>query len=213
MKYALLFSTCVILSSAFSQISYDFAIPVPPKSKEVKVVNANYFGTYTSENSQFTYEFNETGIYVISINVNSISKETVRESTKYTVKNNFIFGVKENDSIPCVLENDNYYFGIKNRDKIAGYGSNNVLLELKMNQFVVNFHENGNYIPMFFSFDSAGLIIEQFDYDSNTLAFSNIKEQTSVTKDIEFVTLEPTNAEWKKLNIEEFKSSPLMYQR
>lgn len=217
MKNSLYFILIVIFDSiitgSIAQTSYDFAIPVPPRAREVKAVNVNYFGIYTSENSPFTYEFNETGIYVISTNINSISKETVRESTVYTVRNEHIFGVKENDSIPCVLEDNRYYFGIKNREKISGYASKNVLLELKMNQYVLNFEENGKYIPLFLTFSADGLSLEQFDYDGNTKQFETIEEKTTVTTDIVSVTLDPTPSEWKKLNLEELKSLPVLYKK
>lgn len=217
MKNSLYFILIVIfdtiITGSFAQTSYDFAIPVPPRAREVKAVNVNYFGTYTSENSPFTYEFNETGIYVISTNINSISKETVRESTVYTVRNEHIFGVKENDSIPCVLEDNRYYFGIKNREKIGGYASKNVLLEIKMNQYVLNFEENGKYIPLFLTFSAEGLSLEQFDYDGNTKQFETIDEKTTVTTDIVSVTLDPTPSEWKKLNLEELKSIPVLYKK
>jgi hypothetical protein len=213
MKSTLILIFITVFSGSFSQTSYDFAIPVPPRAREVKAVNVNYFGTYMSENSPFTYEFNETGIYVISTNINSISKETVRESTTYTVRNEHIFGVKENDSIPCVLEDNRYYFGIKNREKIGGYASKNVLLELKMNQYVLNFEEKGKYIPLFLTFSAEGLSLEQFDYDGKTMQFESIDEKTTVTTDIINITLDPTPSEWKKLNLEELKSVPVLYKK
>src|SRR5690606_3021975 len=132
--------------------------------------------------------------------------------SQYTVRNNHIFGVTE-DSIPCVLEGENYYFGIRNRQQIAGAGSANKLVQLSTGMYVLNYEENGKFVPAYLTFSANGLSIQQFDYDSDTKAFRKIKERNSQVKAIEFVTLYPTAEEWQKLRQEDFLSTPVLYKR
>lgn len=213
-KFTLLFVVfyCLIFSTQ-AQISYDFKVPLPPDGTQTASLNSSFFGTYTNSDSPVTYEINKDGIFIVSINVNSVSREMIRESSKYQVRNNHIFGVHAEDSIPCVLEGDKYYFGIKNKDQIAGLGSQNVLMQLSINEYILNFEENGNYTPMFIKLDGRTLSIMQFDYTSDTKLFKKIDARTSIQHDIEFVTLHPTKEEWTKMKVDEMKGTAVVYQR
>ena len=212
MKNYLIYCVFCIVFSSNAQISYDFKTPLPPGGAQSTSINYSYFGTYKNANSSITYELNKDGIFIVSINVSSISREMIRESSKYQVRNNHIFGIHAEDSIPCVLEGDKYYFGIKSKDQIAGTGSKNVLMQISLNDYILNFEENGNYTPIFIKLEGKSLSIMQFDYLSDTKLFKKIDERTSVQRDIEFVTLNPTKEEWQKLNVEQMKSVPVVYQ-
>lgn len=211
-NYSIVF---ILLLSFFnhSQISYDFGAPVPPSGEKVMMIHTSHFGSYSNPTSPVVYEINKDGIFIVSTNINSISRQTIRESSTYQVRNNHIFGVHEEDSIPCVLEGENYYFGVKNRDQIIGASSMNVLVQLNMNEYVINFEENGHYVPMFLTFSPQGLFISQFDYSSDTKGFKKIENRVSVQKDIEFITLFPTEEEWRKLKIKEFQTEAVVYKQ
>src|SRR5690606_18174277 len=97
-------------------------------------------GLYKNANSLLSYEINEEGIFIVSVNINSISRQTIRESSNYTIRNNHIFGVLGNeDSIRCILEGENYYFGVKNRVQIIGGSAKNKLIEIGTGQYVLNY--------------------------------------------------------------------------
>lgn len=209
--FGLLLSVAVSLCAS-AQISYDFGTAVPPQGKEVPAVATHLYGVYSNGDSPLKYEFNQEGIFIISININSISRKTIRESSKYEVRNNWIFGITE-DSLPCVLEGENYYFGVRNRQQIAGPGSTNKLVQLTGMTYVLNYVENGKYTPAYLSFAGNGVSIRQFDYSSDTKAFKKIKQRTSEVKAIEFVTLYPTLEEWSKLDQDDFLGQPLIYQK
>ena len=211
-KYLFLFCFFSVFSVS-AQISYDFAQAIPPSGTKVFSVSQNYFGTYAHSTSPVKYEVSKEGIFIISTNITSISRETIRESSKYMVRNNHIFGVHAEDSIPCVLEGDNYYFGVKSRDQVAGGNSKNILMQQSVNEYVINFYENGHYVPMFLTFTAQGMSRVQFDYDSDTKAFRKIDDRTSVQKDIEFVTLNPTAEEWEKIKWKELISQPLLFTK
>jgi hypothetical protein len=199
--------------SVFGQISYDFSIPLPPSNPRVTEVNSIYFGTYKNANSLVTYEFSEEGLFLITTNITFVTRQTIRESSKYEIRNNHIFGVHAEDSIPCILEGDQYYFGIKNRDLVIGKGSKNVLTQQTVSSYILNFEENGTFVPMFLTFENSGLSIAQFDYEWDTKLFKKIDERTSVKKDIELVTLTPSAEEWKKMKLNEMKSEVVVFSK
>ena len=186
----------------FSQISYDFSIPLPPNEKEVSVVSITHFGTFSSEETNSFYEFDNKGIWIISTIYNSISKETVRENSKYTVKDGYIYGVAK-DSIPCVLEEDRYHFGIQNKDQLIGPNSKNVLKKLDENKYILNFEENGHFVPTLLIFKGKSLTVQQFDYESGTEVFNKFELYITVKKEkMDFITITPTIKEWKKFDFE-----------
>lgn len=189
-----------------AQISYDFSIPVPPSDPVVQTVVPSFFGIYKNPNSPVVYEFSKDGLFLITTNITFVTRQTIRESSEYEIRNNHIFGVHPNDSIPCILEGDRYYFGIKNRDLVIGKGSKNVLTQQSITNYVLNFEENGVFVPMFLNFENGKLLIAQFDYESDTKLFKKIDARKSVKKDIEFVSLAPTVDEWKKMKLNDMKS-------
>ena len=187
----------------FGQISYDFSIPLPPSQATIQTVNENYFGTYSTEDGESVYEINTLGIWIISTVYNSISKETVRESSQYTVRNGFLFGVLQNDSIPCLLDNDRYYFGIKNKELMVGNQTENKLKKIKNDKYIINFIENEKFVPILFVFKGKTLTVHQFDYDSSTETFNSFELFVRhKTDQMEYVTITPNVKEWRKFDYE-----------
>jgi len=195
--------TLVISHANFGQISYDFSIPLPPSQEAIQTVDENYFGTYSTEEGESVYEINTLGIWIISTVYNSISKETVRESSQYTVRNGFLFGVLKNDSIPCVLDNDRYYFGIKNKELMVGNQTENKLKKISNNKYIINFIENDKFVPILIVFKGKTLTVHQFDYDSSTEIFNAFELfERHKTDQMEYVTLTPNVKEWRKFDYE-----------
>lgn len=196
----------------FSQISYDFSIPLPPSENAVGTVNISHFGIFNSEASTSYYEFDNKGIWIISTVYSSISKETVRESSKYTVQGGYIYGVTK-DSIPCVLEDDRYHFGIQNRDQLIGPNNKNVLKKLDENKYILNFEENGHFVPTLLIFKGKTLSVQQFDYESQTDVFSEFELYSTLKKEkMNFITITPTVKEWKKFDFEKLLfGNPIIY--
>ena len=137
---------CIQLS-LFSQKSYEFSLPVPVETAPVYSVETTYFGTYIStKGPQLSYELNEKGLFIHTINIQAISKETLRENSKYSIRNEHIFGVVE-DSIPYVFQDDNYYFGVRNAVQLAGVESSNKLVPNGPGSYVLNFKTDNGYTP------------------------------------------------------------------
>jgi hypothetical protein len=214
MRHALFLLSFSTIFQSFGQISYDFSDPLPIDEKSVTSVSSSNFGTYISENNETKYIFDSKGIWIETTIFSSISKETIRESSRYVVRNGFIFGVVTNDSLPCVLDNERYHFGLKNKEQVAGGNSLNSIKKLNSSSYILNYFENGGYIPSLFSFTGKNLTIQHFDYETGTNQFSTIIIQSSKKIDgMNYITLSPSKDEWKELDKVKLFGSKNIYLR
>ena len=194
--------TYIFLSGiAFSQNSYYFSNPLPTEEKKVQTVDKKWFGEYKVEEGSFTYSFTADGITVISTQVSSVSKKLVRETSKYSVKDDFIHGVVANDSLPCVLEKGFYYFGIRNRDAVIYKNSPTQLTRINDREYILNYEENGTYLPVKLVFSNGKLTVSEFDYEPDQRSFSFIESQSETKVDAQnIIVLSPSVLEFDKLN-------------
>ena len=201
MKIVGLIASLLVGFISNAQNSYYFSDPLSTSETIATQINVKYFGSYSSLQQPSHYEISEKGIYLIVTNINSISRETVRESSQYTVRNGFILGVLKNDSVPCILQGEQYVFGVQNKELIIGVGSQNILTKIDdYGNYIINTYENGSYIPMKISFKNGKLAIAYFDYDTDTKSFKFINEQTSAPlENLNIVILSPTEKETRRL--------------
>lgn len=201
MKIVGLIASVIVSFVSFSQNSYYFSHPLLQNESSSIKIDSKFYGEYSSLDQPRHYEVSELGIHLVSTNISTISRTTIRESSKYKVRNGFILGVLKNDSVPCVLDGENYYFGIQNKELIVGIGSKNILTKIDdFGNYLVNTYEDGMYIPMKISFKSNEISVSYFDYESDTKSFKFINEQTSSkNKSFNIVVLSPTEKEIKRL--------------
>ncbi|MCH2229077.1 MAG: hypothetical protein MK105_01940 [Crocinitomicaceae bacterium] len=195
------FITSVLFSVlAFGQESYYFSNPVPSEQDVVLSVEKRLFGTYSSEVATRVYEVNQNGVTILTTSISSISRETIRESSKYDVRNNMLYGLIEKDSVPCVLEGENYYFGVQNRDVIIGKNSLNKLTRLSSNEYIINYEEDGLFVPAKLIFSGNSLTIKEMEYEYGTKLFKKIKIQKEIPNEyFKLIVLSPTTEEFEKL--------------
>ena len=209
-----LISVVFLTLSCIAQTSYDFSTTVPPNSPEISAVPKSFFGVYSSDSADIDYEFSAKGVFAISTIYNQISRETVRESSKYHVENGYLFGVQKDDSIPCVLEGEYYVFGIKNREQIIGGTSKHKLVQLTTNSFVINFYEKGTYTPSLFEFKGKTLSVRHFTYESDATVFDGIaSRKTATSNQMNTISLNPTLEEWNKIPLTSIMTSPTLFKR
>ena len=201
MKIVVLITSLLLSLISFSQKSYYFSTPFPVEEQKINKVDSRYFGTYSSIEQPSHYEIDDNGIALVSTNISSVSRETIRESSRYTIKNGLIYGVLEGDSIPCVLKGEYYYFGIQNKEVIVGSNSLNILKKTSLSgRYIINSFENGSYVPLEISFSSGQFSISYFDYDFETKIFKFINDQESVQQSqYELVILSPNEKETRRL--------------
>jgi hypothetical protein len=194
--------TYIFLSGiAFSQNSYYFSNPLPAEEKKVQSVDKKWFGEYKDEERSLSYSFTAEGITIISTQVSSVSKKLVRESSKYSVKNKFIYGVVEGDSLPCILEKGFYYFGIRNRDAVIYKNSPTLLTRISDREYILNYKENGRYLPVKLVFSKGSLTVSEFDYEPDQRQFSFIETQNETKENAQnIIVLSPSNLEFDQLN-------------
>ena len=199
--------TYIFLSGiAFSQNSYYFSNPLPTEAKKVQSVDQKWFGMYKDEASALMYSFTADGITVVSTQVSSVSKKLVRETSKYSVKGDYIHGVVKNDSLRCVLEKGNYYFGIRNRDAVIYKNSSSKLTRISDREYIVNYEENGKYVPAKLTFSNRKLTISEFDYEPDQRSFDFVETQSeSKVNTQNIVVLSPSTPEFDQLNSRFFK--------
>lgn len=206
----------VVLISFFArtQNSFDFSKPMPPGSKQVTSVSKAFHGSYSSGQIDIDYAFDETGIYSVSTVFQSISRETIRESTKYTVRNGYIFGIAEADSLPCELQGEYYHFAVQFKEQLVGSRSKNILTKIDDRTYIINFEERGTYTPSRFTFNGKQLTIEHFTYSEATTAFDEIQlKKEHPTKELNYVTLSPSLEEWESLPMAELFENKLLFER
>jgi hypothetical protein len=206
----------VLFFSLYSvaQTSYDFSITLPPNSPEISSVPKSFFGVYSSDSADIDYEFSAKGVFAISTVYNQISRETMRESSKYRVENGYLFGVQKDDSIPYILEGEYYVFGIKYREQIVGGTAEHKLVQLTSNSFIINFKENETFTPSLFEFNRKTLSIRHFTYETGTAVFNGIASQKSTaTHQLNTISLNPTIEEWSTIPLTSIMTRPTLFKR
>jgi hypothetical protein len=211
-----IFSFVVLFFSIFfstAQDSYEFESTLPPDAKVVEVIDIRYVGQYKNEKTGTIFQFDLEGIKMISTIYSFISRDQIRESSKYQVRNGYLFGVVQNDSIPCYLEDDKYYFGIKRTEVLVGKGSENKLTKIDDRHYVINFKEENGYTPSLLTLKSNKILIQHFTYPSQTVIFDTIKSRkTKESKNNKTHILTPTSKEWKELNKDLIFDDAMVYE-
>lgn len=207
---------CLIMSPflVISQISYEFSKPLPPGSESLTAPFAHHYGQYKSDKSDIFFELSADGIYSISTVVGSVSKDSVNENGKYIVRNNHIFGIHDTDSLPVALQGSRYYFGIRHREQIAGANSKNVLSKVSNQTYLLNFYEDGGYVPCLISIVEGVLGIQYFDYASDTQMFAKVPK--TVKKEEQFLTvlsLNPQREDFADINFMDMFNSERKYKK
>jgi hypothetical protein len=214
MKIIGLVASILITFQGICQLSYDFAEPLPPEGKTVNAVSKPYFGNYSSDKVDIDYEFNAEGIFAVSIIYNSISRETIRESSQYRVKDGYLFGVTPEDSVPCFLQGEYYHFGLRFKEQIIGGNSKNVLTKLNETTYILNFEDNGHYTPSIVEFKGKHLTMRHFTYEDSTELFNGISLKTETPyNELIYVTLDPTLTEWKAIPQDEILGDRITFTR
>lgn len=197
-----------------AQVSYQFMQPLPPETENLRSVEQKYYGTYTSSESEITYEITAAGIFVRNLVIHSVSRALVRETSNYRIQGDYIFGIHETDSLPCVLEGENYYFGVERRDTIVAGNSTNKLRKLSASEYLINFEEQGLYTPCLLTFSGNSMSIRYFDYPAEEPIFKSIKsQQSSADLGMNTIYLLPTLKEWRKLDQSKMFSKSIKFKR
>ncbi|HNR85425.1 MAG TPA: hypothetical protein PKN22_05070 [Taishania sp.] len=212
--FQLFFCLFVFFPATLAQKSFEFANILPVEAQPITSVAPQFFGNYESDKGkEFTYEFNDKGIFLKTINIQAISQKTIRETGKYKVQNGYLFGVNE-DSIPCFFEDSNYYFGVRNSIQLVGADIANQLCLNSPTSYILNSKSEHGFVPMLLEFKNNQLIISSFDYDAEGTIFKKIKDQQQLVLEnnpLSIYLLQPTLKEWQKTAKKEIFRNPRVF--
>lgn len=201
MRLFILFFCLTAVRLFGQQVSYEFKSAVPPDGEIVMTIDQSYYGTYRNEQTGTELTIDERGITMTTIIVSFISKEQVRESSKYDVRNGYLFGVKENDSVPCILEGENYYFGVRQEVNLRDEKHQAIIKRTGERSYVLNFLETNGYSPSMLKISGNTVSIEHFTYPSDQPVFKGIKNmEYKGGSDYQLCLLQPTQLEWNALD-------------
>ncbi|MBU2019298.1 MAG: hypothetical protein KJ941_06610, partial [Bacteroidetes bacterium] len=183
-------------------------------SVEVKSVNSLFFGRYTSTNSQREFELNDRGVFVHQNQIQSISRKTLRESTKYRLAGEYLHGVIVGDSVQVVQEGELLYFGIPVTEQLIGGDSKNQLKEISANTLLLNFFEEGVYVPCLISIINREMRLQYFDYADSTNAFDTFEVVSSKEeKGLLTQTLRPSMEQFVRTDLKQIFGSEIIYRK
>lgn len=202
LRAAFFFAFTFLLFGSIAQVSYEFRSAMPPEDELVKTVDPGLYGIYKNEETGTEFVLNADGISMVTIINSYITKEQVRETSKYQVRNGYLFGVKENDSIPCIFEDDKYFFGIRQKITLNDPNHKAIIKKTGPNSYVLNFIETKGYSPSLLTFSNNSLVIKHFTYPGEASSVFDVidKQEKTTEKDYQLVLLNPSQKEWNKLN-------------
>lgn len=193
-----------IFSVYFHENSFEDLTPIP-NVRSIYFKKYNLTPTVDNEmrNAAGEYLFvDETGIYLEKNKLLFITREEIRENSKYELRNGYLFGVVENDSVLTALDGEKYYFLIPTKTYLfqAKIGPSIIYEGLTTSEYLVITPEpNEHFSCIYFRFKAGGLDIMELNFDDEKCSVNNVKEKEIIKGDYNTYILIPTLAEWKIL--------------
>jgi hypothetical protein len=144
----------------------------------------------------------ETGVYLEKNKLLFITREQIREESKYQVRNGYIFGVMENDSLPTALDGENYYFLIPSKTYLVPANDISTKIYKGLNNgeyLVVTAEPNGYFSCIYFRFKAGALDVMELPLDTDQCSVKLVKEQKVIKGDYDTFILTATVKEWQTL--------------
>ena len=147
----------------------------------------------------------ETGIYLKKNKLLNISREEVRENSKYTVRDNYIHGVVEKDSLSVALDGEDYYFLVPAKTYlIQNPGGADRMMQISKSRYAIfTYEDNGFYSGIIADFVAGG--IELKDIVMSTMGDQSVEQiekkeiQEAEENEIKTYILSPTKSEWSSI--------------
>ena len=193
-----------IFSVYFHVSAFDDLTPVPNvRSTYFKKYNLKATEANEIRNAAGEYLIvDATGIYLEKNKLLFITREQVRENSKYEMRDGYLFGVIKNDSVLTALDDEKYYFLVPTKTYLfqAGVGSSTIYQGLTTDEYLVVTPEpNEHFSCIYFRFKGGALDIAELNFDRAGCSLDNVKEKETITGDFNTYILTPTLVEWKLL--------------
>ena len=174
---------------------------------KVNGVDQKFYGTYSLLSNKHNQvrisagdqiKIDQSGIYIEKNKLQSIKRETVRENSKYTVKNNYLHGIIANDSIPVFIENETYYFLIPRKFYLHNYSESTVLRKINTDTYLIfNSEENDYFSVTKINFKNNELILSELNILYQDVV--NIIHKKITENGIPTFILSPSQSNWNIL--------------
>jgi hypothetical protein len=138
----------------------------------------------------------ETGLYIAKNKLLSISREEIRENSKYIVKNGYLHGISNTDSFAVALQDELYYFLMPSKAFLfKQQNENQKLYQIKTASYLVLTKEdNGYYSALKFTITNSKITLAELD-----LTYYQVEEMThklTTENNIKTYLMDPNKKEW-----------------
>lgn len=216
-KYALKILFLLVSANVFSQTEQNFysvyfSEPVLDNGQELKTIPESFYGSYKlKDNAKNMIRTqtgdnlicDQTGIYISKNRVLSISREEIRENPKYSIRNGYLLGVIENDSVVAMLDGELYYFMVPSKTYLFEHNKSTTKFYKVVGQedsYVLFSSEGPNlYSVMLFQKITRGIVLKELIYPSEKFDFSSVEKKLELAGDYPTYVVNPDTEEWKKI--------------
>jgi hypothetical protein len=147
----------------------------------------------------------KSGIYLKKNKLITISREEVRENSKYQVKDNYIHGVIENDSLPVALEKELYYFLVPAKTYLfENKGGANRMMQISKTRYAIfTFEDVGYYSVLVAEFTTEGVSLKDLALSTEGPKSLDLVQKKEVSEELsknyKTYILTPDKDEWSQL--------------
>jgi len=175
-------------------------------------INHTNWGTYeliVSKSNQMRVTagddlvIDENGVYISKNKLLSISREEVRENSKYIVKNGYLHGILANDSLPTFLQEESYYFLMPTKAFLYDKNSSQTLYQVGISSYIIFTKEdNGYYSILNITITNGIITLAELDLSYN--ACNLIPHSIVSENDIKTFILNPSKQDWNNILLKAF---------
>ncbi len=169
-KVQILILSCIINGKVNAQqpSNFFFREPQPPADELTGCSLDRFKGVYFAEEDTLRkLEIKGDTILARKIIWTNLSTEDLKSNPKWMLRSGFLHGIKQNDSLPCVVKKDSIFFGIPYETAVFKPGDNQHCRVLDKNRVVLNYKDTDNHwICVLMHFDENGfLYMNHMDHD------------------------------------------------
>ncbi len=180
-------------------------------AKKLANIDPLYFGKFELEESKENALRNaagdvlivdNSGVYLEKNKLLSISRTEVRENSKYIVKDGYLFGIIENDSLPVALENDAYYFLIPAKTYLYATDDKKSSLHngLQKGEYIVlTKEENSYYSALYIEFSGSTIALKELELNAEDFDLRKTKSIKEIKAETLTYTIDPDKNEWPSI--------------
>lgn len=176
--------------------------------KQVDKIYHNTFELQESENNQLRVAagdqliIDDSGIYIAKNKLLSISRTEIRENSQYNLRNGYLHGVLDNDSVMVALDGEQYYFLIPSKSYLFEAENNRQELYkgFQTGEYLIFQKESNHYYSMVkLSIKSGTVELSELDFDQNNFDFRSVTNTLEKVNEELIYYLSPNEEEWRKI--------------